>query len=173
MKNTLLAIDTFIDKVFDKRRGSKFLDKIFFVASEAADFAIAWHLIALSLLAFDTSLFSWWVRFIVCLVIESIIVNQIIKRIFNRQRPPISEKLSIHGRRPKTTSFPSGHASSAALASFLLSVAAPSLIFIWITLAVIVAASRIYNRMHHLTDVVAGGIIGFGLAVLAVNVWTV
>ena len=67
-------------------------------------------------------------------------------------------------RIPRTSSFPSGHASSAFFAAVALrdSPGAP-LIF---AAAAIVAASRVHVRMHHASDVVAGALLGAALGEL-------
>jgi len=70
-------------------------------------------------------------------------------------------------RRPKTRSFPSGHASSASLAAVLLSDALPGLKPLWAAAATTVAASRIHNRMHHGSDVIAGAVIGSAMGLAA------
>jgi undecaprenyl-diphosphatase len=74
-------------------------------------------------------------------------------------------------RRPKTKSFPSGHASSAARAAVLLSDAMPRLRPIWLVLAATVAASRVHNRMHHASDVVAGAALGAAMGLAARQMW--
>jgi undecaprenyl-diphosphatase len=99
-------------------------------------------------------------RLALALGAESLIVNQGIKRIFRRNRPEVGSSSHPHKiRKPLTSSFPSGHASSAVLAASILSEgsnAAP----IYRTLAAIVATSRIHVRAHHASDVIAGAAVG-------------
>jgi len=86
--------------------------------------------------------------------------------VVDRGRPPISRLDSV----PLTSSYPSGH--TAAAVTFYGAIA---IIVFWHTrnrlartvavaaavlLPPIVAASRMYRGMHHLSDVVAGGILG-------------
>ena len=62
-------------------------------------------------------------------------------------------------RRPITSSFPSGHATAAFCAATLLSKgsrAAP----LWYVLAAMVASTRVYVRLHHTSDIVAGAALG-------------
>jgi undecaprenyl-diphosphatase len=62
-------------------------------------------------------------------------------------------------RRPQTSSFPSGHASSAVLAASVLSKGsrlAPA----YKIIAALVATSRIHVRAHHASDVLAGAAVG-------------
>lgn len=64
-------------------------------------------------------------------------------------------------RRPVTSSFPSGHAAAAFAAAALLSAGARRPVRLgWHLLAGAVAASRVYVRLHHPSDVLAGAALG-------------
>jgi undecaprenyl-diphosphatase len=67
--------------------------------------------------------------------------------------------------RPISSSFPSGHATSAFTAAMLLadSPLAPA----YFALAAVVAASRVYTRMHYTSDVVAGSLLGLAMGTVA------
>ena len=71
-------------------------------------------------------------------------------------------------RRPITSSFPSGHAAAAFAAAALLSAGArrPARLG-WHLLAGAVAASRVYVRLHHPSDVLAGAALGAAYGRLA------
>ena len=69
-----------------------------------------------------------------------------------------------------TSSFPSGHASAAFTAAGVLSQGDP-LWPLYYGVAVVVASSRVYVKIHHASDVVAGAAIGIGLAAIARRVW--
>ncbi len=158
------AIDDAADGVFDRIRGNRIADQIFYWLSFVAEFSILWQIIALVGLAPFSDLRDQWLRLVIILLIESVLVNQVIKRITNRARPNPTDKLTTRPRRPSTTSLPSGHASSATLAAILLSIALPQLTALFVVLAVLVAASRIHNRVHHASDVLAGVVTGFVFA---------
>jgi undecaprenyl-diphosphatase len=88
---------------------------------------------------------------------ESLLVNQGLKRLFRRSRPTVAGDPRYPIRRPVTSSFPSGHASAAAFNAVLLTGwdgrrSAP----LWWGLALVVATSRAYVRIHHPSDVAAG-----------------
>ncbi|MCZ7536795.1 MAG: phosphatase PAP2 family protein [Acidimicrobiia bacterium] len=73
---------------------------------------------------------------------------------------PIEGPLPYGMHTPITSSFPSGHATAAFCAAALLGDrrrSAPA----WYALAGAVAASRVYVRMHHASDVVAGAAFGW------------
>jgi undecaprenyl-diphosphatase len=72
-------------------------------------------------------------------------------------------------RTPSTSSFPSGHASSATFAAVILtSYTGFPLAFVWIGVAVIVALSRVVVRIHHLSDILGGVVTGALLSIPAV-----
>ena len=104
---------------------------------------------------------------------ESLVVNQGLKRLFRRTRPTESGDERYPVRRPSTSSFPSGHASSAFFAASLLSERDRALAPLWFSLAAVVATSRAYVRIHHGSDVVAGAAVGLALAAVAKRLWPV
>ena len=61
---------------------------------------------------------------------------------------------------PASPSFPSSHAAMAAAGAVALSVYAPAAWPLFATLAVLMAASRVYLAVHHVSDVVAGLAVG-------------
>lgn len=162
------AFDEAIDRFFEPARGSKGFDTVAYLASELADYSVGWHLLNASTALVSPRLEPKAVRMALTLGAESIIVNGGLKPIFNRERPADWEDAaSLQVRRPRTASFPSGHASSGAVAAILLSDAVPALKPVWWGAAVIVAGSRVYTRMHHASDVVAGAAVGAAIGLAA------
>jgi undecaprenyl-diphosphatase len=98
-------------------------------------------------------------RLAVALAIESLVVNWGVKSLFRRARPGWDESRPHRLRRPRTSSFPSGHATSGFLAATLLSEDSRFPVG-WFALASVVAASRVHVRIHHASDVVAGAAMG-------------
>jgi undecaprenyl-diphosphatase len=90
--------------------------------------------------------------------IESALVNGPAKGAVRRQRPVPIVDHRFPLRRPGTSSFPSGHAASAATMAMVLS--EDGLAPLWWSLALTIAASRVYVGVHHATDVAAGLAIG-------------
>lgn len=152
--------------MFTGLRGSPTADRIFYLASEGADYSRAWHAIGLVMALVSPSRRPDAVRLAIALGVESAIVNGVLKNVVPRERPPLLDDRAYDVRRPKTKSFPSGHASSATMTAVLLSDALPKLKPVWWGLAAVVSASRVHNRMHHGSDVAAGAIIGTAMGVL-------
>jgi undecaprenyl-diphosphatase len=106
----------------------------------------------------------------VILSAESLLVNQGIKRLFRRTRPVWDQPRAFVIRRPLTSSFPSGHASAAFTAATVLSEDDP-LGPAYYVAASVVAASRIYVKIHHASDVAAGVVTGLAFGHLARRIW--
>lgn len=162
-----------MDRAFQPLRGRRVPDRLFYVASEAADYSRAWHALSLVLLVVRPAHRRHALRLAVFLGVESVLVNGVLKRLTRRARPPLLDGRTYTVRRPKTSSFPSGHASSATLAAALFSESVPGLRPMWYSLAATVSASRIHNRMHHASDVVAGTVLGALFALAARRWWPV
>ena len=158
------AVDDFdlaVDTGWEFLRSSEQLNRLFYTASAAGDFSIIWHMLNLARRIQRPERRGSVLELALLLGAESVLVNQGIKKLFRRNRPDIGSQTHPHKlRKPQTSSFPSGHASSAVLAASVLSEgskAAP----LYKMLAALVATSRIHVRAHHASDVIAGAAIGF------------
>ena len=171
LREAVHHLDHRVDGWFGSLRGRPSADRLFYVASEAADYSRAWHVIGLTMAAISPARRPHALRLAVSLGVESAIVNGALKNLFPRQRPPLIDDRAYDVRRPKTRSFPSGHASSATLTAVLLSQAMPRARPLWWVLAAVVSASRVHNRMHHASDVAAGAVIGTAMGHLAQRLW--
>ncbi|MDH4074919.1 MAG: phosphatase PAP2 family protein [Acidimicrobiia bacterium] len=171
MRGLIRTVDDVVDQAFQPLRRVKAANWAFYAASEAADYSIAWHAISLAIAVVSPRRRRHALRLAVMLGVESVAVNGGLKRLTRRARPALLEDRPYEVRRPRTSSFPSGHASSAALAAVLFTDAVPRLRPLWVTLAAIVSASRIHNRMHHASDVAAGTALGTFFGMAAKKLW--
>jgi undecaprenyl-diphosphatase len=168
----IAEFDARVSALFDQWRGREPYDRIFYAATELGDFGLIWLLLgATKALRSDRDIHAA-IRLFTCLGIESVVINGGVKSLFKRERPVVQEERPYHIRIPLTTSFPSGHASSAMLASVLLadgSRIGPA----YFALGLLVASSRVYVRIHHPSDVIGGLAVGTGLGLLARKLWKV
>ena len=159
------AVDVFdkaVDQQFDRLRGKPIPDRIFYGASAVGDHGLIW-LIFGALRGLRGGPRNHHLRAAVRLGVgvgvESALVNLGIKSLFRRKRPAWEAERPLHLRRPRTSSFPSGHATSAFTASGLLG-DQDHLKPLYYAVAIVVAWSRVYVKIHHASDVVAGILIG-------------
>lgn len=171
------SVDDAADRWLDHLRGVPLADAAATVVSNLADYGFAWAVLA-AVKARKPGPSRR--RALVALAVAGVVsagVNSGVKRAVGRQRPSSADASSTDGdargtdgsvatasrvlpvRRPRSSSFPSGHT----LAAFCTAVVLPdgraertaSLAF-----ATAVAASRVHLRAHHASDVVGGALIG-------------
>jgi membrane-associated phospholipid phosphatase len=144
------------------------LDAVFYPLSSAADHSLLWLATAGAREALGKARPGTAVRLAAILVVESGVTNVALKSLFGRIRPVLDSALTgplpWGLRRPVTSAFPSGHATAGFTAAVFLSRADPGPP--WYLIAGLVGFSRVYVRLHHTSDVVAGAALGlaFGLA---------
>lgn len=162
LRARIRRFDDRVDSAFDRVRGNPVADRVFFAASELGDFGVIW--LILGAVRGLRSEHDWHaaVRLGLGVGAESVLVNVIIKSFFRRTRPIWEVDRPHRLRRPRTSSFPSGHATSAFTSAALLSEDDP-LWPLYYAVAVVVASSRVYVKIHHASDVVAGIAIGAAL----------
>lgn len=161
-------VDDIVDHWFDAHlRGRPVADAVMYGASAAGDHGIIWLVLA-GVQAARRRNGDWerpLVRAAAGLACESALVNGPVKWLFRRSRPSHDLPRPRHLRQPRTSSFPSGHATAAFFGAALLRDDDP-LWPLYYALAVIVAASRVHVKIHHASDVIGGIIIGVALGEL-------
>ncbi|MFJ1576916.1 bifunctional phosphatase PAP2/diacylglycerol kinase family protein [Streptomyces sp. NPDC088147] len=105
-------------------------------------------------------------RGVVSLGLASAAINTVGKRAVRRQRPlldavPVIRRLK---HQPFTTSFPSGHAASAAAFATGVALESKGWGAVVAPVAAAVALSRVYTGVHYPSDVLAGAALGVGAA---------
>lgn len=159
------------DHLLEPLRNNRRTNSVFGFASAIGDFSLIWHVIGLFYAIGSIHRLHQALALSISLGAESLVVNQGIKRMFRRERPTTNGDDRFDIRTPRTSSFPSGHASSATFAAILLtSFTGFPLAIVWIVIACVVALSRVVVRIHHLSDIVGGIVTGALLAVIAVPV---
>lgn len=159
------------DAALEKVRGrNRVVDRVFLTASEVGDFSMIWQVVNI-VRGLVTHHYAQMLLFAALLGAESLVVNQGIKRLFRRVRPTETGDPRYQVRKPRTSSFPSGHASSAFYAASILTAWSgwPSALA-WFTLAIVVGASRAFVRIHHASDVLGGVVVGAVLAQIALAI---
>ena len=166
------AFDDRVDSAFDGVRGNKTADRLFYAASELGDFSLIWHLFGVARGVTSNRKADEAIRLSAVLAAESVLVNGVVKSFFRRRRPEwVSPTPRPHRlRRPRSSSFPSGHASAAFTAATVLAEDDP-LWPLYYVAAAFVASSRTYVKIHHASDVVAGAMTGIVIGRIARKAW--
>lgn len=164
-RSLVSTLDEQLDRALDLLRGHPAVDRVFYAASELGDFSLVWLLLAAARGLRSERDERAALRLGVGMAIDSALVNGVIKSLFQRKRPPWEVVRAYRIRQPKTSSFPSGHATSAFAAAILLAEEDP-LWPLYYGLAVIVATSRVYVKIHHASDVLVGAGVGVALGLL-------
>ena len=153
--------DLGIDQAWEHVRGHRVTDRLFYAASEVGNFGLVWMgIAALHALGGNPRQGRALLRMAGALGVESLVVNQGVKRLFKRQRPNWDTERPRGLRKPSTSSFPSGHSTSAVTAAMLLTQTSPVPAPVWWGLAGVVATSRVHVKIHHASDVVGGVLMG-------------
>lgn len=174
LPTTVDRFDDLVDRAWGQVfRGRPWADHLFFLASEVGDFSVLWLLVgAANGLRSDRDADAFG-RLALTLGAESLLVNQGIKRVVRRPRPQPVEPRPLHVRRPLTSSFPSGHASSATVAALLLSQRDPRRAPLYGAIAAVVATSRVHVQVHHASDVIVGAAVGAAIGRFVTRRWPV
>ncbi len=167
------ALDDRIDSAWNGLRGRPTVDRMFYTASELADFSLLWHLVGVGRSLVPPADPRIVMRLSAALGVESALVNGAVKSLFGRSRPLADVARPLYLRVPRTSSFPSGHASSAFMAATLLADRDPHLRAVYFGLAALVATSRVHVRIHHASDVAAGSVLGLALGHIAKRAWPI
>jgi diacylglycerol kinase family enzyme/membrane-associated phospholipid phosphatase len=151
------------------------LDTAMKTLSAGADHSLLWFAIAALLAARRGIPRKAAARGVLAIAGASCAANAVLKPVLPRRRPAASELAAYQtiDRPPTSSSFPSGHAASAAAFVTALALESPRLGLTVAPLAASVAYSRVHVGVHWTSDVVAGAAVGTGVALATRRWWPV
>jgi undecaprenyl-diphosphatase len=158
--NLLSFLDDTADRLAKEAEGTR-LAASAYLLSALADRSKLWVGVAVLRTLTDPER-NWrpGARAVGTIAVQSAFVHFLVKPLFRRHRPPVRVLSRFGMRRPPSSSFPSGHAASAATAAILLADGrrgwGPPLA----GLALAVGWSRVQVRLHHGSDVIGGLLLG-------------
>ena len=171
MFKRIQAVD---DKVIDNiiKIRSPLKNRIMIAASSAGNGGMIWFAVCMPFL-----IYAPWrltgVNIIFALAFTQTLCELILKHIVRRERPVwklADEEQLIH--RPKYYSFPSGHTSASfCVVAVALLRCQPITILLVFIIAVMVAVSRVYLRVHYLSDVLVGMVLGLLCGMASVSLF--
>lgn len=151
------------------------LDQGLLRLTRSANHSGLWFVVAAVLASRPGTTRKGALRGILAIAGASATANGVLKPLIPRRRPPADEV--PNGRqlwnRPVSSSFPSGHAASAAAFATALALESPRAGAAVAPLAAAVAYSRVHVGVHWTSDVVAGAAVGVCSALLTQRWWPV
>ncbi|EGX55544.1 hypothetical protein SZN_32386 [Streptomyces zinciresistens K42] len=166
LRDRLLRLDSRLFE-FAAERDWPFAEPVLPRLSRGANHGVLWFAAAAAIAAGRTPRARRAaVRGIASLGLASLTINTVGKRSVRRPRPeldpvPLVRQLK---RQPITTSFPSGHAASAAAFATGVALESPAWGLVVAPIAWSVALSRVYTGVHFPSDVLVGAALGAGAA---------
>ncbi|WP_447002824.1 bifunctional phosphatase PAP2/diacylglycerol kinase family protein [Saccharothrix isguenensis] len=141
--------------------------------SRAANHSVLWLVIAGVLATRKGAPRRAALRGVAAITGASFSSSLVAKRLFPRRRPAADLLLAPRrlSKRPTSSSFPSGHAASAAAFTTAVAMESPALALAVAPVAAAVAYSRVHTGVHWPSDVAAGAAIGIGAGLLTRRWW--
>ncbi|MCH6167569.1 bifunctional phosphatase PAP2/diacylglycerol kinase family protein [Pseudonocardia alaniniphila] len=151
------------------------LDSTMKAVSTAANHSLLWFGIAALLAARRGASRKGAFRGVLAIAGASATANALLKPALPRRRPAAAElpAYQIIDNPPTSSSFPSGHAASAAAFATAVALESPRLGLAVAPLAASVAYSRVHVGVHWASDVLAGAALGSGIALATRRWWPV
>ncbi len=143
--------------------------------STAANHSFLWFGIAAILAARRGASRKAAARGVLAIAGASLSANAVLKPLLPRRRPAASELPAYQAiaNPPTSSSFPSGHAASAAAFATAVAMESPRLGLVIAPIAASVAYSRVHVGVHWSSDVAVGAAIGSGVALATRRWWPV
>lgn len=151
------------------------LDTVLKGLSRAANHGVLWFAVAALLAARRGTTRKAAMRGVLSIALTSPAANAVLKPLLPRRRPAASELRAYQTipNPPTSSSFPSGHAASAAAFATAVAMESPRTALVVVPLAGAVAYSRVHVGVHWTSDVVVGAALGTGVALATRRWWPV
>lgn len=148
---------------------NSFFDAFFSFLSMKSVSVTIWIVIVLLLVFFEFKKNREFVIYFFAGTLSTLFLNDVVlKKLFSRHRP-YEVLVAVSKICPKDFSFPSGHASTAFAAAYILSVFDKKRALYYYILAFLIGISRIYLGCHYVYDVVAGSAVGILVGFLSTH----
>ena len=147
------------------------LDTVMLTLTEVGRGGAVWGVTAIVRGVVDRRLAMAACQVVIAVTLAWATPEAILKPLSARPRPFVASNTirPVRHEHPRSSSFPSGHASTAVAGAYSLSAMwPPARVACW-TLAAFIVFSRAYLGVHYPTDLVAGALLGWLIAWLVVG----
>jgi undecaprenyl-diphosphatase len=165
MFNSFQRIDNRILDFIENYLRFPFLDKIMTIITWTGNCGIVWSLLSIYLIHSNNYRMVGY-RVIISLILTAIVGEGIIKHLIRRSRPFIAiNQGAILISKPISYSFPSGHAASSFSVAGVFIIQNSDMSIYITSLALLIAFSRLYLKVHYPSDVLIGIILGLSCSI--------
>ena len=158
--NRIQIIDDGILNFCSMKLKNKYFDRAMPVITHSDDYGMIYVALILLSAIFDYRI-DIAVKLMLALALGSILGEGLLKHLVVRNRPIAKNpcyKLLV--RLPKTTSFPSGHTTSAFAVFAVFWGLSSTLAYLFLVIALLIAFSRLYLYLHYPSDIFVGMLLG-------------
>jgi len=167
IQNFDIGILNFINDYFH----NPIMDKIMTTITSIGNAGFIWIVIALILIIIPKYR-EVGIMTACALILNAILGEVILKNIVERSRPfNILDDIILLIKTPTSFSFPSGHTASSFAAVGIIGVMIKKYKWYALSLAILIAFSRIYLFVHYPTDIIGGIILGIFSSRIILKVW--
>ena len=166
MFNKINKLDNKIIEYVEKKFYSEKMDFLMKIITFLGDYGLIWLSLILYLLLKNYNIQA---RAVICSLIITIFINELIlKNCFKRARPAhINNYEHIIVNIPKSFSFPSGHTATAFSVIPIILLGCSAIVStICIVSAILIGFSRVYIKVHYMSDVIVGAVLGTSISII-------
>jgi undecaprenyl-diphosphatase len=160
--SSIFDLDRHLYILIHSRLRARWLDPVMIWFTKAGTKGVLWLGLAAGMVI-DSSLHARGTAFlaVAALLLAEGLINLVLKPAIRRERPYARPGLaSLLIAAPGPNSWPSAHAGSSVAAAVVLTARYPEWGIVWVSIAALIAYSRIYVGVHYPLDVVAGILVG-------------
>ena len=167
---SLLALDQQLFLVLNHLPHTPFLDGLAQFFSGLGNAGIVWFVLGVILFIREEKKdHNFFMPILLAVGASWILVEKITKPLVARSRPALELGAIIIGDGQTDFSFPSSHATIAWAMATLFAAKEPRWRWVFFVLAAFISFSRIYLGKHYPFDVVAGGLLGWGIGTVIIR----
>jgi undecaprenyl-diphosphatase len=147
------------------------LDGVMLALTNVGRGGVVWGVAAIARAVVRRGLAMAACQVLIAITLAWTIPEAVLKPLTGRPRPfTVSAAIPVvHHEHPHSSSFPSGHASTAVAGAYSLGAAWPAARPSCWMLAALIILSRAYLGVHYPTDLIAGGLLGWLIAWMVVG----
>ena len=164
----LLALDQQLFLLLNHLPHTSFLDNLAQFFSGLGNAGLVWFAMGLWLIAKEEKRSHWLFMRLLTTGGMAWITQLVLKELFRRPRPGVDIGAISVGVELADFAFPSGHAMMAWAMATILAAKEPRWRWVFFALATLISFSRIYLGKHYPLDVLAGGLIGWGIGIIGI-----